>query len=338
MKERTFAVVLYALLLGAVLTGTGCSKKQPAPESAGTIDKIRLGVMTDSILAYAADIGNAEGIFVRHGLEVDAASFAAGINTIDAVTIGQMDIGFGADFAVLNRLGGSPTTVLRIFSGLGEGALDSWKLYARGDSIEVPADLAGKPVITRLGTVEEYWHAKTLTSSGIDLASVNFLPVDATMEGVALIQNGSAAAMWANARPAEALNKIEGVHTIADLSAVGAPTISLAVATQEFLTTRQNAVVKYLKAMDEIYDFINNNPQRAAEIVQKASSTPVEQTLINLKNNTNYIDLDQKTFDAADSLYQWAEANGVIKNPYDLHTYVNVDALKAAFPGRGEFK
>jgi NitT/TauT family transport system substrate-binding protein len=339
MKQNGFVFILSAVFLSAALSGAGCAREEQAlPESVGTIEKIRLGVMTDSILAYAADIGIAEGIFAKHGLEVDVASFAAGINTIDAVTIGQMDIGFGADFAVLNRLGGSPTTVLRIFTGLGEGTLDSWKLYARGDTIVSPVDLAGKPVITRLGTVEEYWHAKTITSSGIDLASVNFLPVEATIEGVALIQNGTAVAMWANARPAEALDKIEGVHAIADLSAVGAPTISLAVATEEFLTTRQNAAMKYLASMQEIYDFIDKDPQRAAEIVQKTSSTPIEQTLVNLKNNTNYIDLDQKVFDAISGLYQWTEVNGVIKNPYDLHAYVNVDALKLVFPGRGEFK
>jgi NitT/TauT family transport system substrate-binding protein len=334
MRAKRFTFVLPVLLLA--LFSTGCAKKQP--ESAVTVDKIRLGVMTDSILAYAADIGSAEGIFAKHGLEVDVASFAAGINTIDAVTTGQMDIGFGADFAVINRLGGSPTTVLRIFTGIGEGALDSWKLYVRGSSIGAPTDLAGKSIVTRLGTVEEYWHAKTLTSNGIDLASVHFLPVDAPMEGVALIQNGSAVAMWANARPAEALNKIEGVHAIADLSAVGAPTLSLMVATEQFLRTRQDATVKYLKAMEEIYDFINSNPQRAAEIVQKASSTPIEQTLINIKNNVNYIDFNQTIFDAANNLYQWTEANGVIKYPYDLHTYVYMEALKTAFPGRGEFK
>jgi hypothetical protein len=55
------------------------------------------------------------------------------------------------------------------------------------------------------------------------------------MEGVALIQNGSAVAMWANARPALALNGIEGVHAIADLSAAGAPTLSIYVATEQFL-------------------------------------------------------------------------------------------------------
>jgi NitT/TauT family transport system substrate-binding protein len=333
-KNMTNHVVLLSAALSCLaLAFTGCAKKQ----ASGTIDKVRLGVMTDSISAYAADIGVAEGIFAKNGLEVEIASFAAGINTIDAVTTGSMDIGFGADFAVLNRLGGSPATPLRIFTGLGEGALDSWRLYAQGEDILAPSDLTGKPVVTRLGTVEEYWHAKTLTSSGVSLETVRFLPVDATMEGVVLLKNGDAVAMWANARPAEALNNIAGVHVIADLSAVGAPTLSLAVATEQFLTTHKTAVEKYLISIQEVYDFIADNPQKAAEIIQKVSSTPVEQTLLNIKSNINYIDFNEPIFDALESLYLWAETNKVIKYPYDLQSYVDTSALRTVFPGRGEF-
>ena len=335
MKKLTVSLIVVSVAF-AVL-GAGCSKKQNAATGGG-LEKVRLGVMTDSISAYAADIGVSEGIFAKNGLEVEIASFAAGINTIDAVTTGSMDIGFGADFAVLNRLGGSPETPLRIFTGLGEGALDSWKLYAQGDGIRAPSDLAGKPVVTRLGTVEEYWHAKTLTSSGVALETVRFLPVDATMEGVVLLKNGDAVAMWANARPAEALNNIPGVHVIADLSAVGAPTLSLAVATEQFLNGRQSAAEKYLKSMQEIFDFIAANTQRAAEIIQKASATPVEQTLLNIRNNVNYIKFDQQIVDALESLYLWAEENKVVKYPYDLRKYVDTCALKSAFPGKGEFK
>jgi NitT/TauT family transport system substrate-binding protein len=329
--------VIAVVLLGAALLGAGCSKKKANGEAAG-LERVRLGVMTDTVSAYAADIGVSEGIFARHGLDVEIASFAAGINTIDAVTTGAMDIGFGADFAVLNRLGGSPSTPLRIFTGLGEGTLDSWKLYAQGDSIRSPRDLAGQRIVTRLGTVEEYWHARTLTANGVAPESVNFLPVDATMEGVVLINNGDAVAMWANARPAEALNRIAGVHVIGDLTEVGAPTLSLAVSTEQFLTNRKGAAEKYLKAMQEIFDILSNDPQKSAEIVQKVSSTPVEQTLINLKNNTNYIDFNQYVFDAIGGLHEWAQTNGVIKYPYDLRKYVNTDALKSAFPGRGEFE
>ncbi|MDR0382671.1 MAG: ABC transporter substrate-binding protein [Spirochaetaceae bacterium] len=338
MKAKKRMCIIATVLLGIVLLGAGCSKKNAQGKAAGGLELVRLGVMTDTVSAYAADVGVAEGIFAKHGLAVEIASFAAGINTIDAVTTGAMDIGFGADFAVLNRLGGSLSTPLRIFTGLGEGTLDSWKLYAQGDSIRSPSDLAGKRVVTRLGTVEEYWHAKTLAANEVALESVNFLPVDATMEGVVLINNGDAVAMWANARPAEALNRIAGVHVIGDLTEVGVPTLSLAVATEQFLTGRNSAAEKYLRAMQEIFDMLNSDPQKSAEIVQEVSSTPVEHTLINLKNNTNYIDFDQYVFDAIEGLHEWAQVNGVIKYPYDLHKYIDTDALKAAFPGRGEFE
>jgi NitT/TauT family transport system substrate-binding protein len=328
-KSLSVALVIFCVCVSAFGGGKN--------EATAALETIRLGVMTDSLTDYAGAIGLSEGIFEKHGIRVEVASFAAGINTIDAVTTGQMDIGFGADFAVINRLGGSPTTPLRIFSGLGEGALDSWKLYAKGADIQKPADLAGKSVVTRLGTVEEYWHARTLELNGLTPAQVNFLPVQATMEGVALIQNGSAVAMWANARPALALNGIEGVHPIADLSAAGAPTLSIYVATEQFLRERQSAVVKFLQATQEIYDFIENDPQRAAEIVNRALSAPVEQVLINIKSQVNYVELDQKVFDGLNTLYRWTEANDIVKYPYDLHRYTNVDALKLAFPGRGNF-
>jgi NitT/TauT family transport system substrate-binding protein len=339
VKKNDFFVrkVLVGLAVAAVLF-TGCSKKETKGQGESAIEPLRLGVMTDSLTDYAGAIGLSEGIFEKHGLKVEVTSFSAGINTIDAVTTGQMDIGFGADFAVINRLGGSPSTPLRVFTGLGEGALDSWKLYARGTGIQKPSDLVGKSVVTRLGTVEEYWHMRTLELNGLTPAQVNFLPVQSQMEGVALIQNGSAVAMWANARPALALNEIAGVHPIADLSAAGAPTLSVTIATEQFLKDHQSIVIKYLQSMQEIYDFMKNDPQRSAEIVNKTLSAPVEQVLINLKSQVNYIELDQKVFDGLNILYRWMETNGIIKFPYDLHTYTNVDALKAAFPGRGNFK
>jgi len=325
-----------SLIFGLAAGGIAFAKGNADAGGKG-LETLRLGVMTDSITAYVGVLGVEKGIFEKNGLKVEVATFAAGINTIDAVTIGQMDIGFGADFAVLNRLGGSAATPLRVFTGLGEGSLDSWKLWAKGDNIKTPADLRGKPVVTRLGTVEEYWHARTFSALGIDPKTINFVPVDATMEGVALIQGGKASAMWANARAAESLEKLPGVHPIADLSAAGSPTVSIAVATEDFLKNHQSIVVKYLKATQEVYDYMADNPQEAAETIYKANSTPVNQTLANLKVSINYIKFDKSVFDALQGLYNWIEAAGVVKNPYNLRGYINVDALKALYPDRANF-
>jgi NitT/TauT family transport system substrate-binding protein len=333
--RQVMGLALLALLCAGCGGKTGAEKKT---EDGQGIEKIRLGVMSGSVTAYAADIGLAEGIFEKHGLQVETASFAAGINTIDAVTLGQMDIGFGADFAVINRLGGSADSPLRIFAGLGEGTPSAYQLYARGDSIKTPADLRGKNILVSLGTVTEYWTAKALGAGGLSEADVKILPIDSAMEGVALIQDGTAQAMWAAAQAGEALRKTEGVHRIADISIAGAPTVNVAVATEQFLRDRPGAALKYLQALQEIYDFIAQNPQRAAEIVRKESGSPAAITLINLENNVNYIRFDQRFFDSLDSIRQWVSEKGMIKYPYDLHRYVDVRALEAAFPGRAEFK
>jgi NitT/TauT family transport system substrate-binding protein len=157
------------------------------------------------------------------------------------------------------------------------------------------------------------------------------------MEGVVLIQNGTAQAMWANARAAEALEVIEGVRAIAELDTYVASTVHVGIATEQYLKDNQRAVEKYLKATEEIYQFIKDNPQRTAEIVNILNATPTAQVLTNMQAWINFVGFDQKFYDALASLYAWAESRAVIKYAYDLHTYVNVDALKAVFPGRGEF-
>jgi NitT/TauT family transport system substrate-binding protein len=338
MKLKKGLLFLFTAILAAALIFSGCKGKKDTQANQGQdIDKIRLGVMTNGTTDYVAEVGLAEGIFAKHGLEVEVTAFAMGINTIDAVTIGQMDIGGGADFAVLNRLGGSPTTPLRIFAGLGD-IVNNSKLYTRDPDIQSPADLRGKSIVVSLGTVNEYYHAKTLAAVGIPESEVKFLPVDGNMEGVALIQNGTAHAMWANGLPEESLLKIPGIHAIATLSDYVASTVHVGIATEQYLKENQRAVEKYLKATEDIYDFMAKEPQKTAEILQKAHAVPLEQTALILPTWLNFVNFDQKFYDAMESLYEWAEDGGIIKNPYDLHSYVNVDALRAAYPGRGDFK
>jgi ABC-type nitrate/sulfonate/bicarbonate transport system substrate-binding protein len=144
--------------------------------------------------------------------------------------------------------------------------------------------------------------------------------------------------MWANARAAQSLENLEGIRVLTDLSVVGSPTLSFGVASEKFLTEKPQLVRKYLKTVQEIYDFIEANPQRAAEILQKANGTPVEQSLANFQASINYVDVEQRHVEALANLYAWMQEKNIIKFPYDIRNYTNVDALKAAFPGRGEFK
>jgi NitT/TauT family transport system substrate-binding protein len=114
-------------------------------------------------------------------------------------------------------------------------------------------------------------------------------------------------------------------------------TVNIAVTSEQFLKEHPQALEKYIKSMDEIYQFIQANPQRSAEIVYTAHGAPVAQTLgmLNLVNTT--IDFDQDFYDAMENVLEWGKGRGIIRYPYELKDYVDLTALKAVFPGRGNF-
>jgi NitT/TauT family transport system substrate-binding protein len=325
-EMAAFAVILVVLAFGFY----GCAKKSNA-------DKIRLGIMAGNTLAIAVDVAVDQGFFVKHGIDVEVTSFAAGINTIDAITIGQLDIGEAADFAILNRIGGAENSPLRIFSGYGE-IRNNLKLYTADPSVTTPADLAGKSVVTRLGTVWEYYYARTFALAGVAESQIKYLPVDSPLEAVALVQAGTGHAYYANGQAEEALKKISGVHSAGNLSDYVEATVAVFVTNEQFAKNHQPALEKFLRAIDDSYQYIREDPPRAAEIAYKTSGIPTEVSL-QLFNTTNYaVEFNQNFYDALDSVYQWAEGAKVVKYPYDLHKFIDTGALKATFPGRGEFR
>jgi NitT/TauT family transport system substrate-binding protein len=336
MTIKKYILSLFPLLLITFLIGCSTSNTTVNPEGSGSApsqpETIRLGVMNESITAYSAAIGQAEGIFEKNGIKVETATFAMGIETIDAVTIGQMDIGGGADFAVVNRFGASEKTELRIFARENASKSNSWKFYTLDPNIKSPTDLKGKNVVTMPGTVVEYWIAKVLDKYGLTIKDVNLQPISSAMEGVALITNKSADAMIGNAMAVKELEKLDGAHVIVQLDDIVTPTLSMAISTDKYLTEHSDAVEQYLRSLREIYDILEKEPERAASIVAKALTLPEEQVLVSIKNNNFYLDFNTETLNTLESIYDWALHNDRIKFPYSIGDYVNTNPLKKVSP------
>jgi NitT/TauT family transport system substrate-binding protein len=188
------------------------------------------------------------------------------------------------------------------------------------------------------GTVEEFWVAKLLESGGVDPKTVKFLPISSSQEGVAALKTKRATGIWGGGQTVKALQEIEGVKAIADLKSINAQTVNMFLSTQKFLQENKETVVKYVKALDEIVTFIKTKPEKTAEIVEKKANMPKEQVLINLQRNDMSLEFNQDTIDALDAIYQWGREAGFIKNAFDTRDYVNVDALRDAFPERVNYK
>ena len=114
------------LTAGLVLTGCGSAKNDTAEQTTASTEKaetsaqtttsvteteetsasekkelttVRYAVMTGNPTQWVAIIGDEQGIWADHGIQIEISEFAAGIGTVDAVTTGQADIGFVTDFA-----------------------------------------------------------------------------------------------------------------------------------------------------------------------------------------------------------------------------------------------
>jgi NitT/TauT family transport system substrate-binding protein len=323
-KSRFLALVMVLPLIFAAMGASAAAANKP----------IRLGVMVDMATSYIPILGEELGIFKKYGVEVNANEFSAGINTLDALALGQLDLGQAADFAALNRIGGAEKSDLRIYAKLITSRPNSQGFYVNDDSVTKISDLANKSIVLRKGTVDEYWVARLLELNSVDPKSVKLLPVTSYPEGVAIVRTGKGTGMWASGKAGVTLRETDGVRQIADLSTIDAATVTLLISTQKFLDENREDMINYLKAVSEILELMVEDPERAARIVNDKSNVPVEQALLNIRREEISLDFGQDTLNSLENINKWGFEAGFIKYPYNVRDYVDVEALREAFPDR----
>ena len=345
------------LTAGLVLTGCGSAKNDTAEQTTASTEKaetsaqtttsvteteetsasekkelttVRYAVMTGNPTQWVAIIGDEQGIWADHGIQIEISEFAAGIGTVDAVTTGQADIGFVTDFAGVNRIGASQgKSDLRFFTETSKSS--SYNLYANPETVTSLEDLEGKNIITALGTFIEYLNGVTLEQAGLTEADVEYKPIESPTDVLALVETKQADAYWASGETARRLAEA-GWEIIANQQDIGIETYSLAVSTQTYLDENADTVKEFLGAVNEINDFIADNTDEAAVIVSKSTGIGEEV----FKNNLAAIDSKQEfTKDAYDTLQlinEWARSNGFYETEFDIKDFIHTDALAEVSP------
>lgn len=334
MKKKVITTfVAMVLVVSMIFTGCGQKSTDTNSNSSSTntdgLTTIRLGVMTSNISHQYAIIGQEQGIYKEHGLDVEVTEYAAGINTVDALVTGQLDVGFVADFAGINRIGNtSSNSNLRFFAQIASSAMTQF--YVNPDKIKTLSDLKGKNVITLLGTVWEYWNAKTLEKAGLTTDDVEFKSVESAQDGLAVANSGEADAFWASGENASRL-KAYGWEPILTQEDLESATYQIYMSNEEYLSQNQETVQKFLQATQEIIDYINDNTDEAADIIN--DKTGMDQDVF--KNSlTAYnlgLDFDQKVYDELNEINNWAYDNGYYTNEFKLEEFIDTDALAAVY-------
>ena len=184
---KLLALGLSLALTVTTVTGCGDSGKDAGSSSSdssadtsgsGDATTLRLGVMTGNIDHLVVAIGQEKGFFKDNGIDLQVTEYAAGINTVDALTMDQIDVGIAADFAILNRLGNTEGSDLKIVANYANAT--GGQFYANPETVKSIDELNGKKIINLPGVVYEYWKASMSLSMWTVSRAVWLLRAQAT--------------------------------------------------------------------------------------------------------------------------------------------------------------
>jgi ABC-type nitrate/sulfonate/bicarbonate transport system substrate-binding protein len=107
-------------------------------------DTIRVGKAVQDVWLYTpADVGIADGIFAKRGLDVDISILSGGAKLQQALLSGSIDIGLGGSQAMALSVKGSPVIAVASLAGPPAGFSI---LVVTGSPIKSVADLKGKSI------------------------------------------------------------------------------------------------------------------------------------------------------------------------------------------------
>lgn len=350
MKHRMIALLLaLALTLSLVACGetasnssnsggvssSDTSNDQETPSdstdtgSAEELTTVRMAIMTGDGSQWYAVVGDETGIFQKYGIQPQITEFAAGVNTVDAVVTEQADIGNLADYAVVNRIGNTQENGnLKIIGRYESNAYGA--LYVNSDKVKSLEDLAGQNFVTQAGTAWDYWNAFTYEKAGIPEEDQVLLNVDSGQSAVAVLTTGEGVAFWASGTNAAKLEEA-GFEPLITKEEIGLSTDGYYITTTTFIEENSDILQQYFRAVKETADWINENPEEAAEIIEKRTNTPKEQVLTDMEAYDIQIDFTQETLDYLIDIKDWAVSNGSFED-YDILNYLDLTALEAVFP------
>lgn len=277
-KTKSLMAAGIGLAMSLSACGDGDSGQANA-DTSGDAGPTQLTIQTSPVSDYAgAFVCIEEGVFEEHGLEVTHEIGQSGAATVASVMSGTIPIGASAVTPIITAA--TQNVPVRLFAP-GATARDEGEDYialvaAAGEGIQSPADLEGKTVaVNALKAFLELSARMAIREDGGDDSGVSFIEVPFP-EMTSAIERGQVDAA-VTIEPF--LNQAEE----AGLEVVGYPNRSVTpnMLVSSYFTSAQYAqenpevVSAFADAIEECHALIEENPDRAREIIAEYTGLEV---------------------------------------------------------------
>ena len=320
-------------------SGTGASGATGAADATKKTETIRVGYMTGMPDQYAGYIGTQQGIFEKYGVNIESSEYAAGINTVDAIATGTVDVGLLADFAAVNRIGNTlDATNLVIFTELALSEPNIGGLYVAPQYSNDLKSLDGSEGwITQIGTVWEYYNWQAQDYIGIDPDKQKVVQTDSKQTSLALAAQGNASAIVAHGADGRRFAEQGWVLAVSSKD-IGIKTGIYLVTTREFISEHKDLLANYIKALDESISYISANVESSAESAEEKFGVLKDDFILAWKAYNFELGFTEAGAEHLEKVGKWALEHKKFEKEYDIRKFIDTSAAEKVIPEKVTYK
>ena len=271
--------------------------------------------------------------FTQNGLNVTSNRYDTGAGALDGVLTNKDDIVVGTtEFPLTTKaLDGDR---IRTIAGISKS--EFIYLVGRVDrGIHEVSDLKDKTIGTTFGTIAHFYLGRFLDLNALNFQDVTLVDLRTPSDWVDAVVNGSIDAV-ATAQPYAEMAK-EGLGDNAVVWSIqnSQPLYAQAIATNEWITSNPELVIRFLKSLLHAEDFVTNHPAESKVIVKNQISFNDADIDRVWSENQFSLSLDQSLLLAMQDEAQWLISNNLTNATAvpNFINYVYQDGLKSVKPG-----
>lgn len=266
------------------------------------------------------------GLFEKNGLDVTINTGPSGSQMVPFLVHNQVQAAYGSDLAgVINHQ--VDANIVAVADGT---YLWKWESVI-GRNVDSLAALKGKTVGISIGTGSEIFWKRLLEVKKLNPADYKLVNVDAP-EMLAAIARGDidAFAVW-EPWPTRTLMSVENTKVLATADGV-VNNINFIYMNRRWIDQNKGTAEKFMRALCEANDVINNDRPNAAKMVATFLNMPLELATELMPKVYYDMDWQPRSLEAIKDSVRLLAGQKKLKAPLDYRQYVVTDLLKAVRP------
>lgn len=305
MRVRTLVLAVVTVAAVGVVAAVGAQEKI----------KVRFGILTTGSQA-AFYVGTKQGIFAKHGFDVEVKSLATGVQANQALAANQVDwSGGGVEPTVIAW---SNDLSFKAYSMYAKGG-DSYAILVRKDAkVEKIADLAGKRVAVPPGTAPAQGLSQLLISAGLKPDAAKRVNATYGAMGRMLIQGQVEAMAGLEPFVTLTMEQMKGEATILTRMGKHVQGGGFFLISNAWAQANPKKVQAAVAALWEAQQYVRKHPKEAAAV--QAEFLKVEPRLV--ESAFKYLEfnplLDPFTMESLAKTTEFLATEGLLKRKVDV--------------------